>query len=101
MEVSAKAKPTVFSRDTILRRFTVLAFGNCEILALAVKDLVKMKLEFPQTFIQLFEDVETQLKEYLMLKLEIIKKFEMEKFKRQDTMRLSKNGVSEEDPEAP
>lgn len=50
LEISSKHKSTVFSRDTIIRRFTILAFSNCEVLALAVKDLVKMKLEFPNTF---------------------------------------------------
>lgn len=42
---------------TMIRRFTVLAFTNCELLALSVKDIFKMKLEFPLAFAEIFDDV--------------------------------------------
>jgi hypothetical protein len=66
------------NKDATVRRCTTMAFFNCELLALGVKDLSKMKLEFPQTFSQLFDNIETESKETLMLKLECIKKTEMD-----------------------
>ena len=53
----------------MIRRFTVLAFGNCEVLALPIKDLLKMKLEFPKIFSILFKNVRQLLHKELALKL--------------------------------
>lgn len=92
LDMTHRARSTaILSKDTLVRRFTTLAFGNCELLALAVKDLVKMKMEFPNTFIQLFENVETVLKELLMLKLECIKKTELDQLQKSETIKRDKN----------
>ncbi len=34
----------------MLRRFTVQAIENCDLLSLSLTDLIQMKLEFPQVF---------------------------------------------------
>lgn len=60
----------------MVRRFTVQAFCICEVLALSVKDLLKMKLEFPKIFASLFKNVRSRLHKELALKIEIIKKHE-------------------------
>jgi len=38
-----------------MRRFTVRALVNCEMFTLTIEELEKMKLEFPEMFIELFE----------------------------------------------
>ena len=46
-----------FTKELLIRRFTVQSFGVCELLALSIKDLLKMKFEFPKLFDELFSDV--------------------------------------------
>jgi len=53
----------------MLRRFTVQAIENCELLALSTMDLLKMKLEFPQAFLEIVESGKLELKKELMCKL--------------------------------
>ena len=53
-----------------------MAFETCDLLALLVRDLIKMKLEFPKIFDELFNEIPNRLKKELMLKIEIIKKEE-------------------------
>lgn len=64
---------TMINKDQMIRRFTVLAFENIELLSLSLKDLLKMKLEFPHVFEDLFKAVQQDLKKQLLLKLEVIK----------------------------
>ena len=40
----------------LMRRFTVRALVNCEMFTLTIEELEKMKLEFPEMYIELFED---------------------------------------------
>jgi hypothetical protein len=40
----------------LMRRFTVQALVNCEMFTLTIEELEKMKLEFPEMYIELFED---------------------------------------------
>ena len=42
-------------RKNIIRRFTVMGMENCELLIISMDDLEKMRLEFPDTFVDLFE----------------------------------------------
>jgi hypothetical protein len=43
-----------FDKDKLIRRFTVLAMSTCDFLTLSIKDLMKMKLEFPKIFMSIF-----------------------------------------------
>ena len=70
-------KLNTLSKDMLVRRFTVLANGDCELLTLSLKDLLKMKIEFPSAFQDLFKDARSLLSTHLLLKLEALKKSEM------------------------
>ncbi len=65
----------------MLRRFTVQAIENCELLALSTMDLLKMKLEFPQAFQEIVESGKFALKKELMYKLQVIRIGEVEEEK--------------------
>ena len=67
----------LYDKDQLVRRFTVQAFGICELLALAIKDLIKMKLEFPRVFSDLFSGISHELKHQLFLKIEVLKQGEL------------------------
>lgn len=41
-------------KDRHIRRFTTLAMVNCDLLSISLRDLLKMKLEFPKVFAELF-----------------------------------------------
>ena len=69
----------IFDKAAMVRRFTVQAFENCEVLAMTVKDLLKMKLEFPKIFAELFKNVRKRLHKELALKIEVIKAHEQSK----------------------
>ena len=60
------------------RRFTVQAFDCCELLGISINDLIKMKLEFPKYFNELFKDSRDILRKNLTLKFELTKHSEME-----------------------
>lgn len=60
-----------------------MTFSNCELLALSIKDLMKMKLEFPYDFIELFSNVKDRLNRELVIKLEIIRRAELQEMKKQ------------------
>ena len=66
---------------SMLRRFTVQAIENCELLAISIMDLLKMKLEFPQAFLQIVESGKNALKKELMCKLQVIRIGEVEEEK--------------------
>ena len=57
----------------LLRRFTVQAAENCDLLGLTLSDLLKMKLEFPEQFKEISESAVKNLKSELMLKLSLIR----------------------------
>lgn len=62
----------------LIRRFTVQAFDQCEMLALSLADVIKMKLEFPRVFLELFYNAKERLRRELILKIEAIKNHEKE-----------------------
>ncbi len=57
----------------LIRRFTVQAFFLSDVLALAIKDVVNMKLEFPKIFYEMFRSAKERLRRELILKIEAIK----------------------------
>lgn len=57
IDVSVTGKHVVLNKDSMIRRFTMQAMAYCELLSLSVRDLLKMKLEFPKYFDELFKDV--------------------------------------------
>ncbi len=61
IDPSKNARRVVFEKDVVLRHFTVQAFGICELLAMSIKDLLKIKLEFPKVFSDLFHNCRQQL----------------------------------------
>ncbi len=62
----------------LIRRFTVQAFDVCDILSLSLGDIVKMKLEFPRVFYDLFYNARERLRREMILKIEAIKNHEKE-----------------------
>ena len=70
------------------RRFTVQSFINCELLTIQIVDLLKMKLEFPSAFKDLFTGAKSCLKRELMLKLEIIRISKLEDIEKDDANQL-------------
>jgi hypothetical protein len=53
--VKKKIKRTNQAAGNLLRRFTVQAAENCDLLGLTLSDLLKMKLEFPEQFKEISE----------------------------------------------
>jgi hypothetical protein len=49
---------------------------NCEILTISIRDLLKMKLEFPKIFGELFHDVSKKFHKELGLKIQTIRQHE-------------------------
>lgn len=66
-------KFAIFDKDQMVRRFTVLAFSHCDLLSLPIRDLLKMKLEFPKVFSQLFKNIRSKLNHELRMKVEMIR----------------------------
>jgi hypothetical protein len=60
----------------MIRRFTVRALQNLEMFILTIEDLEKMKMEFPELYVEFFDKAYDRLKRELLLKLESIKREE-------------------------
>ena len=43
-------------KPVLLRKFTNMAVKNCELLTLGIKELDKMRVEFPDVYDELFKD---------------------------------------------
>ena len=63
-----------FRRKHMVRRFTVRALQNCEMFSLTIEELEKMKMEFPEYYVEMFTRASERLKKELLLKLETIKR---------------------------
>ncbi len=63
-----------FRRKHMVRRFTVRALQNCEMFILTIEELEKMKMEFPELYVELFTGAYERLQRELLLKLETIKR---------------------------
>ena len=61
----------------MLRRFTVQAAENCDLLGLSLSDLLKMKLEFPEQFKEISDSALINLQSELTLKLSLIQTAEV------------------------
>ncbi len=48
-------------KKTLIRRFTLCALTNCEMFVLTIEELEKMKIEFPEMFIELFNGAHRKL----------------------------------------
>lgn len=64
--------------DKLVRQFTVQALGKCELLTLSINDLVKMKQEFYEKYLELFEKSEIVLKRVLQQMLKVIQQLKEE-----------------------
>jgi hypothetical protein len=60
----------------LIRRFTVQAFESVDLLVIPINDLLKMKLEFPKYFNEMFRGTKEKLRRDLIQKIEIIKNHE-------------------------
>lgn len=65
-----------FRRKHMVRRFTVRALQNLEMFILTIEELEKMKMEFPELYVELFTGAYERLQRELLLKLETIKRQE-------------------------
>ena len=63
-----------FRRKNMVRRFTVRAIKNCEMFSLTIEELEKMKMEFPELYVEMFTGAYERLKRELLLKLDTIKR---------------------------
>lgn len=70
------SKAKRLKRKNIVRRFTVLGMENSELLILTMDELEKMRLEFPEHYVDLFDGANNKLQKELLLKFEIVKKEE-------------------------
>jgi hypothetical protein len=61
----------------LIRCFTVQAFESIDLLVIPINDLLKMKLEFPKYFNELFKNSKEKLRRDLIYKIEIIKNHEL------------------------
>ena len=59
-----------------MHKFTVRALTNCEMFLLTIEDLEKMKMEFPEYYIALFNGAFSRLQKELLIKFESIKREE-------------------------
>ena len=57
----------------MLRRFTVQAAENCDLLGLTLSDMLKMKLEFPEQFKEISDSAVKNLTSELTLKLSLVR----------------------------
>jgi hypothetical protein len=51
-----------FRRKNMVRRFTVRAIKNCEMFSLTIEELEKMKMEFPELYVEMFTGAYARLK---------------------------------------
>ena len=51
-----------FRRRNMVRRFTVRALQNCEMFSLTIEELEKMKMEFPELYVEMFTGAYERLK---------------------------------------
>jgi hypothetical protein len=71
--VKNNRRVVIFDKDQLIRRFTTQAKGNCDLLTMSIRDLLKMKLEFPKVFANLFIDVRKKLNKELGMKIDVIR----------------------------
>lgn len=74
MELGSKR----LKRQNISRRFTIQAIEACQMYTLSIDELEKMRLEFPDHYLDFFKGAHYRLQNDLVNKLEMIKKCEAE-----------------------
>ena len=60
-------------KDVLRRKFTVMALSHSEVLKLSISDLNRMRTEFPEQYVKMFEDSLIRMKKALLLKRKAIK----------------------------
>ena len=60
-------------KDVLRRKFTVMALRNSEVLKLSIADLNRMRTEFPEQYVKMFDDSLIRMKKALLLKRKAIK----------------------------
>ena len=93
-----------YNSDKLVRQFTVQALEKCELLTLSIADLVKMKHEFYEKYLELFEKSEIVLKRVLQQMLKVILQLKEEQTSKQKGARwkelhktISKTGSMDDD----
>lgn len=76
LSLDVRLDTRALKRRNMVRRFTVQAIENCEMFILRIDDLEKMKMEFPDMYVDLFEGSHERLQRELLMKLDVIKKCE-------------------------
>jgi len=66
--------------------FEVKALDNCDLMTLSIKDLDKMKFEFPDVYFELVEDANQRLEENLQKMDEEVERIEIEKAKKNSAL---------------
>lgn len=61
LQLEVRLDPRALKRKNLVRRFTVQAIENCETFVLRIDDLEKMKMEFPDMFVDLFNGAHDRL----------------------------------------
>lgn len=72
-EKKGKFKFTKANSTELKRIFTVQALESCELLALKIQDLEKIKFEFPDIFTEFFMNAFNRLKKAVKQKNKVIK----------------------------
>lgn len=59
-------------KDILRRQFTVMAMRNSDVLGLSIADLNRMRREFPEQYLKMFEDSLVRMRRALILKRKAI-----------------------------
>ncbi|TNV86814.1 hypothetical protein FGO68_gene1058 [Halteria grandinella] len=95
IEYQMSTKKRVLRNRDIIRSFTVLSIIQCELLILTIDDLEKMKVEFPDVFIDLFINAYERLNYQCTLRNEAIAQYDSFMRTRQNTEMLDEGASLE------
>jgi hypothetical protein len=77
----------------LIRKFTVQASENCDLLTLTLEDLDKMYLEFPEICKELIQDAENRLQNELMIKIDSIREMELDQAKQHSDLKSKLSAI--------
>lgn len=80
-------------RVPLIRKFTVQAQENCDLLTLTLEDLDKMNIEFPDICKQLLDDAIERIHSDTKLKLDSMRECEMEAAKQKSDLRSKLSAI--------
>lgn len=87
-KIKKKAK-----KGPAIRKFTVQAQENCDLLTLTLEDLDKMNVEFPDICQQLINDAVERIHKETTLKVEAVRECEMEQAKQKSDLRSKLSAI--------